>query len=234
MSHGGTWLFDKVAQTVGRTRGARVPSGLGAPGVRYRTGRTAGVGRSLLEMTPVVSPPTVGAPQQAGPTDRPRRRGSPRTWAVVVLLAGTIVALAVWRLADSGAAPLTRADVNRAVKRGLEQSQQDQRATPPDAVTAYRTISPSLVTVTTERSAAPVAEPRSPRAQAWSSTLGAPSSRPCTSWRVATDPGPVRRRHAGVGAHAEQQGGQRHRRPRRRSPPPSCRAGGHGWRTADR
>lgn len=119
-------------------------------------GRTRAVGRSLLEMAPVVSPPTVGAPQQAGPTDRPRprRRGSPKTLAVVVLLVAAMVALALWRLGDDGTGPLTRADVNRAVQRGLEQSQQDQRAAPPDAVVAYRTISPSLVTVTTERSGA--------------------------------------------------------------------------------
>jgi S1-C subfamily serine protease len=103
-------------------------------------------------MAPVVSSPTVGAPQQAGPTDRPRRRGSPRTWIAVVLVACALLALALWRFTDGSAGPLTRADVDRTVQRGIERSQQDQRATPPDAVTAYRTISPSLVTVTTERS----------------------------------------------------------------------------------
>jgi S1-C subfamily serine protease len=104
-------------------------------------------------MPPVASRPAVGAPQ-AEPTDGPRlaRRGSLRTWATVVVCA--LLALALWRSADGGPPPLTSADVDRAVQRGLERSQQEQRAAPPDAAIAYRTISPSLVTVTTERSRA--------------------------------------------------------------------------------
>jgi S1-C subfamily serine protease len=103
---------------------------------------------------PGAPPPAVGAPPQAEPTDRsrPRRRGSPRTWAVVVLVA--LLALALWRFTDRGPGPLTRADVNRAVQRGVDQSQKEQRGAPPDAMTAYRTIRPSLVTVTAERSGA--------------------------------------------------------------------------------
>jgi S1-C subfamily serine protease len=72
----------------------------------------------------------------------------------VVAVVGAVVALALWRSTDGMPASLSRADVDRAVQRGIEQSQQKQRATPPDAVTAYRTISPSLVTVTTQRSGA--------------------------------------------------------------------------------
>lgn len=103
-------------------------------------------------MPPVASTSAVGAPQQAEQTDRPRprRRGSRWTWAVIVVCA--LLALALWRFTGGGPAPLTRADVNRAVKSGLDQAQEKQRAAPPDAATAYRTISPSLVTVTTERS----------------------------------------------------------------------------------
>jgi S1-C subfamily serine protease len=117
-------------------------------------GQMARVGRSLLEMPPVATPSAVGAPPEAEPTDqpRPRRRGSPWTWIVAVVVVCALVALGLWRASDGGPAPLTRADVNRAVQRGVAQSQKDQRATPPDAATAYRTIRPSLVTVTTERS----------------------------------------------------------------------------------
>jgi S1-C subfamily serine protease len=103
-------------------------------------------------MPPVVSPSAVGAPDEAGPTEPARSRWprAARTW-VVVVLAGAVVALAVWRLTDGGPAPLRQADVNRAVKSGVDQLKKDQRAAPPDAATAYRTIGPSLVTVTTER-----------------------------------------------------------------------------------
>jgi S1-C subfamily serine protease len=67
------------------------------------------------------------------------------------VVASLLVAVAVWRTNDDGPAPLSKADVNRAVQSGLKQSQKEQRAAPPDAATAYRTIGPSLVTVTTER-----------------------------------------------------------------------------------
>lgn len=98
------------------------------------------------------TPSAVGAPPEAEPTDRPRprRRVSPWLWAVAAAVLCALVALALWRFSDGGPAPLTRADVNRAVQRGVAQSQKEQRTTPPDASTAYRTISPSLVTVTTE------------------------------------------------------------------------------------
>jgi S1-C subfamily serine protease len=69
----------------------------------------------------------------------------------VAVVACVLAAVAVWRTTDDGPAPLSKADVNRAVKSGLKQSQKEQRAAPPDAATAYRTIGPSLVTVTTER-----------------------------------------------------------------------------------
>ena len=71
-------------------------------------------------------------------------------WAAVVVLA--LLALALWRYTDRGPTPLSSADVDRAVQSGLEQAQEQQRNTPPDAAIAYRAISPSLVTVTTERS----------------------------------------------------------------------------------
>jgi S1-C subfamily serine protease len=67
---------------------------------------------------------------------------------VIVLAAVVVAALLVTR-ADDGPPPLTQADVNRAVDRGLERAQEEQRAVPPPGTTVYRTISPSLVTITT-------------------------------------------------------------------------------------
>ncbi len=58
--------------------------------------------------------------------------------------------LGFWRLNDdAGTVPLSRTDVDKAVRQGIARAQQQQRAAPPDATKAYRQISPSLVTVTT-------------------------------------------------------------------------------------
>lgn len=91
---------------------------------------------------------SVGEPGGA-PPERPRRR--PR-WIVIVALA-VAVALAggLWWVSSSAPAPPTAADVDRAVQRGIEQAEEAERNVPPEATTAYRTITPSLVTVTTER-----------------------------------------------------------------------------------
>ncbi|HEY0813232.1 MAG TPA: trypsin-like peptidase domain-containing protein [Pseudonocardia sp.] len=62
-----------------------------------------------------------------------------------------LLAAAFWWVRSAGPAPLTAADVDQAVQRGLQQAQQQQRKTPPDATIADRTITPSLVTVTAER-----------------------------------------------------------------------------------
>jgi hypothetical protein len=71
-----------------------------------------------------------------------------------VTVAIVVLVVALSRLFDGRPAPLTRADVDRAVQRGIQQSQKDQRNTPPDAATAYRVILPSLVTITAEQPAA--------------------------------------------------------------------------------
>jgi S1-C subfamily serine protease len=61
-----------------------------------------------------------------------------------------LLALLLWRYAASdGPPPLTSADVDRAVEQGIEQAQEEERRRPADAATVYRTISPSLVTITT-------------------------------------------------------------------------------------
>jgi S1-C subfamily serine protease len=68
--------------------------------------------------------------------------------AVVVV---ALLAFGVWWIRSSGPPPLTAADVDQAVQRGLQQAQEQQRNTPPDATTADRLITPSLVTVTAQR-----------------------------------------------------------------------------------
>jgi S1-C subfamily serine protease len=69
--------------------------------------------------------------------------------AGLALLAVLLLALGVvgWRLASGGPAPVTRADVDRAIGAGIAAAQAQQRTAPPDAAAAYRRILPSLVTV---------------------------------------------------------------------------------------
>jgi S1-C subfamily serine protease len=90
----------------------------------------------------------------APPTGRPRRR---RVLLMGALVLAVVAALALWWAVPSGPAPLTPADVDQAVQRGIEQADQQERSTPPEATTAYRTIGPSLVTVTAQRSKGGVA-----------------------------------------------------------------------------
>ena len=200
--------------------------------------KTPQVGRSLLEMPPVPPPSAVGPLQHSEQTDqpRPRRRGSVRAWLAVAVVACVLAAVAVWRTTDDGPAPLSKADVNRAVKSGLKQAQKEQRAAPPDAATAYRTIGPSLVTVTTERRG-------TGKAAETGVALGAGvvinarrsrAHRPARRGGRPADPGPVRRRHAGDRAGGQQPTGERHRRPGRRPAPPGGGARGDGWRSAGR
>ena len=89
----------------------------------------------------------VGEP--AGPPERLRQRWRGLLIAGVVL----VVALAagLWWVTSSGPAPLTGADVDAAVQRGIEQAQEAERDVPPEATLAYQTITPSLVTVATQR-----------------------------------------------------------------------------------
>jgi S1-C subfamily serine protease len=67
---------------------------------------------------------------------------------------GVLLALGVgaagWWFGASGPPPLTGSDVDRAVQRGLDGQRRAEESAPPDAAAAYRTIGPSLVTVTTQ------------------------------------------------------------------------------------
>ncbi len=71
--------------------------------------------------------------------------------ALVVL---AVLAVLVWRLPDGGPVPLTARDVDEAVQEGIDAARQEDRNLPAAASVVYRTILPSLVTVTTRRSGA--------------------------------------------------------------------------------
>ncbi|MBL8926255.1 MAG: trypsin-like peptidase domain-containing protein [Pseudonocardia sp.] len=90
---------------------------------------------------------SVGEPDEA-PPERPRRR--PR-WILIALAVTVTLAAGAWWISSTAPAPPTAADVDRAVQRGIEQAQEAERNVAPEATTAYRTITPSLVTVTTRR-----------------------------------------------------------------------------------
>jgi S1-C subfamily serine protease len=91
---------------------------------------------------------SVGEPEGA-PPERPRRRR--RAVLIVAVVVAVALAAGLWWVSSSAPAPVTTADVDQAVQRGIEQAQEAERNVPPEATTAYRMITPSLVTVTTQR-----------------------------------------------------------------------------------
>ena len=100
-------------------------------------------------MRPVEAASPVGEPELA-PGDRSRRRRR-RVLLYVAVAVVAVLGLGVWWLWPAGPPPLTSADVDKAVQHGLQQAQEQQRNTPPDATIADRTITPSLVVVTAQR-----------------------------------------------------------------------------------
>jgi S1-C subfamily serine protease len=98
-------------------------------------------------MRPVDASAAADEPQAVPPGRVPRRRILLACLAAVVVAA---VALTLVWLNSGGPPPLTSADVDQAVQRGIEQAQKEEQATPPDAAVAYQTIGPSLVTVSTQ------------------------------------------------------------------------------------
>ena len=90
---------------------------------------------------------TVDDPARRPWRDRlPRPRGRALVATVVLLVA--LLAVGTWALTRGpGTPPLTRADVNAAVRNGIADAEKKARQAPPDAATAYDTARPSLVTV---------------------------------------------------------------------------------------
>jgi S1-C subfamily serine protease len=91
---------------------------------------------------------SVGEPEGA-PPERPRRRR--RALLIVAVVVAVALAAGLWWVSSSGPARVMTADVDQEVQRGIEQAQEAERNVPPEATTAYRMITPSLVTVTTQR-----------------------------------------------------------------------------------
>lgn len=91
---------------------------------------------------------SVGEPEGA-PPERPGRRR--RAVLIVAVVVAVALAAGLWWVSSSAPAPVTTADVDQAVQRGIDQAQEAERNVPPEATTAYRMITPSLVTVTTQR-----------------------------------------------------------------------------------
>src|SRR5919202_4055411 len=91
----------------------------------------------------------VGEHDQAASAAEPQLSRRPWRLPIVGVLLVALLLVAAWRLSQTGPTPLTRSDVDRAVRAGIDKSQVEQRNSPPDAAVAYRRIAPSLVTVTT-------------------------------------------------------------------------------------
>ena len=100
-------------------------------------------------MRPAEAASPVGEPELA-PGDRSRRRRR-RVLLYVAVAVVAVLGLGAWLLWPAGPPPLTPADVDKAVQHGIQQAQEQQRNTPPEATTADRTITPSLVIVTAQR-----------------------------------------------------------------------------------
>jgi S1-C subfamily serine protease len=105
--------------------------------------------RTYIQRMDRVAPPDPPAADPEVPERARPPRWRPRALASGAVLLAAVLTLAFWRFYDPDPTPLTRADVDRAVSRALERAAQEQRRAPPDAAAAYRTILPSLVTVTT-------------------------------------------------------------------------------------
>jgi S1-C subfamily serine protease len=100
-------------------------------------------------MRPAEAASSVGEPELV-PEDRSRRRRR-RVLLYVAVAVVAVLGLGAWLLWPAGPPPLTPADVDKAVQRGLQQAQEQQRNAPPDATVADHTITPSLVIVTAQR-----------------------------------------------------------------------------------
>jgi len=99
--------------------------------------------------TPLVDRLSPGQEVETPP--RGRRRPTPRLLvvALAVLVVAALAAFALTRGPDTP--PITKADVDAAVQKGVADAEEKARQAPPDAATAYQAALPSLVTIATDR-----------------------------------------------------------------------------------
>jgi S1-C subfamily serine protease len=84
-------------------------------------------------------------------TRRQRRIGGALGGAIIVVVLAVVLVL---HFTGAGPAPITQADVDKAVANGIAQAQKQQAQTPPAATTAYQHILPSMVTVVDSKASA--------------------------------------------------------------------------------
>ena len=123
--------------------------------VAHAAYRTVPIGRTLAQVDrvglPLVGPEPAGHQVDAPP--RPARRTSrvpSRRLVAWVLVAVAVLALGLFALTRGpGTPPLTKTDVNAAVRDGIADTQRKASQAPPDAATAYQAALPSMVTIST-------------------------------------------------------------------------------------
>jgi S1-C subfamily serine protease len=82
--------------------------------------------------------------------DRPPRRRVWR-WVIGVGIVAVLLGLLFWDRSSSGPKPLSRAEVDSIAQAAVTKGIDDANAAPPAATTAYQTIQPSVVLISTEQ-----------------------------------------------------------------------------------
>jgi len=82
--------------------------------------------------------------------DRPPRRRVWR-WVIGVGIVAVLLGLLFWDRSSSGPKPLSRAEVDSIAQAAVTKGIDDAKAAPPAATTAYQTIQPSVVLISTEQ-----------------------------------------------------------------------------------
>lgn len=119
------------------------------PGLLDRSRELAG--RFGARRRPAPSDPGASQPSPPGDPGPPARALPSRTWPVAgAALVVVLLGMWWWLARDPGPPQITRGDVTAAVDEGITRAQEEARAQPPDAATAFRTIQPSLVVITTQ------------------------------------------------------------------------------------
>jgi S1-C subfamily serine protease len=104
-------------------------------------------------MGPAEAEPAKDQPPSAPPRAATQRRRRHQVVGAAAVLLAVLLGALTWRVLAIPEPP-SPVDVDRAVAAQLEQARKQEAATPPEATRAFQTITPSLVTVTTEQPAA--------------------------------------------------------------------------------